>query len=89
MLKIKQIYLSSCSQTFQKMKGGTNISYGTNILSFYTLVLCDLLRKIKHCDCMINVKITFMYVILKINQVNISSASQILQKLLEELISEG
>ena len=30
-----------------------------------------------------------MYVILKINQLNISSAVQVLQKLLEEVISEG
>ena len=36
-----------------------------------------------------NIKITFIYVILKINQLNISSAAQVLQKLLEELISEG
>ena len=38
---------------------------------------------------MLNVKITFMYVILKINELNMSSASHIFQKLLGELTSDG
>ena len=37
---------------------------------------------------MINVKITFMHVVLRINWLKISSVSQILQKLLGELIFE-
>ena len=35
------------------------------------------------------VKTTFMHVTLKINQLNISGDSQIFQKLLGELMSEG
>ena len=40
---------------------------------------------------MVIIKITFMYMILKINLLNISNTSppQVLQKLLEELMSEG
>ena len=38
---------------------------------------------------MINVKFTFIYVMLKINQLNISNGSQILHKLVAELISKG
>ena len=90
-LKIKQFYLSSCYQTFQKKQRGTNLWEGTNTLSFYTyvVVLCLVLWKNINCHWMRNIKITFMYVILKINQVNISNTPQVLQKLLEKLISEG
>ena len=35
---------------------------------------------------MINIKVTFTYVVLKINQLSIGSASEILQKLLGLLI---
>ena len=42
--------------------------------------------KIEHCHSMINVRVTLMYVILKMNQLNISSVSQILQRYEGELV---
>ena len=79
-LKIRQFYLSSSSQAFEKKQRGTNIREGNNILSCYTyiLVLWKFLWKIRDLHWIINVEIFFMYEILKMNQLNTSSASQIL-----------
>ena len=89
-LKIRQFYLNSSSQAFQKKRRGTNIRETTNILSWYTyiLVLCYFLWKIRDCHWIINVQIIFMYEILKNNQLNISIASQIFEKGAGELLSE-
>ena len=75
-LKIKQFYLSSSSQTFQKKQGRTNIREGTNILksSSCILVLCYLLWKIKYCHYIRNFKL-LLCLTFKINQLNISSAT--------------
>ena len=90
-LKIKQFCLSSSSKTFWKMHGKNNILEGTNILRSYTyiFVLCNFFSKITDCHWLINVRILFMYGIWKIIQLNISRASQIVQKLLGELKSQG
>ena len=82
--------LSSCSQTFQKMQRATNFSEGTNSkFPWIYIGSVQAFWKTGGCHRMINVKTTFMHVTLKINQFNISSDSQILQKLLGELMSEG
>ena len=90
-LEINQFYSSSNYETYLKWEGRTNIWKGTNILISFTniLVPCWLLWKIRDCHCMINVKITFVWGILQINHLKISSASQNFWKLLEELIYEA
>ena len=60
-------------QTFQKRQRGFNVWEGTNILrsSTYIVFRCWVLSKIRDCHCRINIKITLVYGIFKINQLNI------------------
>ena len=73
------------------MQGSTNIYEGTNILRSYTdiFVLRKFFWKLKDCHWIINVKIFFVYVTRKNIQLNISSASQIVQKFPGEWKFEG
>ena len=72
---ILTIYWNSSSQTFQKKQRGTNIWEGRNILRSSTYI--QVLQNTLKCG------------ILEINPFYLSSTSEILEKEVGELLSEG